>query len=255
MFSPFSVDFKTFFAVQFTAEFYVLTAHAVIISLHLFFHHDSAHFRNYLLLATLIFSVMSLIMIVASQHGIISLSEEDTSGSFFTYLGIVFGVQQPIVFYRQSIVANFGTETRLIATVYSLSTLFSVVVLIVGVSSYFAQMYSRIDQLYSMGKIFHWGTTILQILPLMVQIARMLSYRGLIPTNETTKAFHNRLYLMGLYFLMILACEIHAVVLSFYPPKNWKDMTGMLCGSFVIGAVYYTLSPVGAAFLPESRYD
>jgi hypothetical protein len=122
-------------------------------------------------------------------------------------------------------------------------------------TSHFAQKYGGMDQLYSIDKILQLGPFKVGWWPTMLMLARMFSYRGMTAKKETTKSLPNRLHLMGLYLLMILACEIHAIVLSFYPPKNWKDMISILCGSFVVAAVCYKLSPVGAVFLPESSYD
>ncbi|KAH8556700.1 hypothetical protein BGW37DRAFT_473765 [Umbelopsis sp. PMI_123] len=136
-----------------------------------------------------------------------------------------------------------------------MSGLFSVVSLMMGISSHFAQKYRGMDQLYSMEKIFQWDFNILLCWPSMVSIARSFSYRGMTPKRQTTKSLPNRLRMFGLFFLMILACEIHAIVLSFYPPKNWKDMISILCGSFVIAAAYYKLYHAKVATLPESTYN
>lgn len=239
MLSSYFVDFKTILAGQMEAALSLMAATAAIVFLLIFARQGSAQHPPYFLLAASIFGVVSSFIIVASRHGLLSWSKAGPVSDIFTYLFFVCGIQQLLNFARNYCTSRFSTESRFISTLYLVINIFTVATLIAAICSYSIQLFFSVNQLYSMEKILKWGFNVLQWCPTTMMIISKVSYRHLAPKEDIQKPNINRSLIFGLFIVMLAVCEMHGMLLLFYPPTDWTDMAGVVAVGFVIGTMYY----------------
>ncbi|KAG2172150.1 hypothetical protein INT44_006619 [Umbelopsis vinacea] len=252
----FTVSFGSIYAVQTVATLSLLAAQTIAMSLHIFGRHGSVKLPFYLLYTGNIFGTVAAFMMVANGHNLLSSQEAGSANSFFTYLYFVSYVQWTIGILRSSYESRFGVENRSLIVTASGSIILSVIILVAAMSSYFAQQYMGMYLQFSMGKILTWGHTVIGLCPLMIMAVAKYSYRNLTPQNkEIVKPFSERSRSLGFFFSMLVANEIHGIVLLSYPPANWKDMFSILGVAFVIGTVIYLMAGRDIPFLQEPTYE
>jgi hypothetical protein len=256
MFSTFSVSFKTVYAVQMVAALTFVATHIMILFLHIIACHGSAKRPTYLLFIAFIFITVSIFIMVATHHDLLSSSEVKSAVAVSTYLHNAFFAQWTISILRRNDKVRYGTEPRSMTCLSSGTVILSVTILVAAIGSYFAQQYMGMCLQYPVEKILFWGTSVISLCPITMMIVAQYSYRGLTPKEEINKKpFSERLWSLGILIVMIIACEIHGVVLLFYPPTNWKDMFSILGVGFVIGAVYYQVNAPYVPHLQEPIYE
>jgi hypothetical protein len=256
MFSTFPINFTTVLDIQIVAFLSFAAAQIAVFSLNIFACHGSAKRPTYLSFIACIFLGAPVFIAVASRHCLISVPETKPAVALSTYLYLAVSAHSTTSIMRRDNRSRYGTEPRSITCISSGTVILSVTILVAAIGSYFAQQYMGMRLQYPMEEILSWGYGVTMMGPTAMDIVAQYSYRGLTPTEQINKKpISDRSWSLKFAIAMVIACEIHGVVLKSYPPTNWKDMFGILGVGFVIGAVYYQKVATDVALLQEPIYE
>lgn len=250
-----SFDLETLFAAHGLTALLSDAAYIAIILLHMLKNRGSRKLPTYCLLMTDCFGLISSLITVAARHNILVWSEADIASLLFLYLNTASSTENVFSRIRRSNIAQFGTDSRLISTLYFMSTVTSVAVSIAAIYSYYSQQYSGIHLLYRMAELHRWGAFINLFFVLASHVIGKLPYRGLTPKKEIKKPFYKSLRIFGKGITMWIVCEIYAIVRQSYPLKTWRDIIEILGVGFSIGTMYFQIASPDIPFLQEPIYE
>ncbi|CAO3696993.1 unnamed protein product [Umbelopsis ramanniana] len=255
MFFISSLDLDTLFAAQDITLLLSYAAYIAIILLHMLKNRGSRKLPTYCLLMTDCFGLIRCLITVAARHNILVWSEADIASLLFLILNTASSTENGFSRIRRSNISQFGTDSRLISTLYSMSTVTSVAVSIAAIYLYYSQQYSDIHLLYRMSELHQWGAVINLFCLLASYVIGKLTYRELTPKKEIKKPFYKSLRTFGKSIAMWIVFELYARVRQSYPPKTWRDIAEIVGVGFSIGTMYFQIASPDIPFLQEPIYE
>ncbi|KAI9282851.1 hypothetical protein BC943DRAFT_328422 [Umbelopsis sp. AD052] len=232
-----------------------VVAQITILSLPIFARHDLGRSPIRLLRNTYIMVAAGLFALVAPRPCVCCAFDVEAGVTFFAYIFFACNTQYATQHMRTYNKARFGSESRVISRIGSVVIYVTMAIFVVALCTYITQRYSGIDQQYALEKILPWGIFINSWYHPIVMVVTKYCNGNKKPMIDTEKPYSDRILSISNLIAVFIACEVHGVVLQYYPPTNWKDMIAIPVVGFAIGAVYYQVASPDILLLHEPIHE